>query len=99
MIVKPALAIGITNPSQFGSLGDLMTPLVSAAIYGGGLLLFLYLLFGGFKYMTAGGDDKAVQEAKKMITNAVIGMVLLFCSYWFIEILQDVLKVEIVSNI
>jgi hypothetical protein len=31
--------------------------------------------------MTAGGDDKQVTEAKTMIRNAVIGLVIIMASY------------------
>lgn len=46
-----------------------------------GALLFVYLLYGGFTYMTAGGDSKKVTEAVTVIKNAVIGMVIIALSY------------------
>lgn len=46
-----------------------------------GVLLFMYLLYGGFKWMTAGGEEKNVKEAVQIIRNAVIGMVIIALSY------------------
>lgn len=46
-----------------------------------GVILFIYLLYGGFTYMTAGGDSKKVTEAVTVIKNAVIGMVIIALSY------------------
>ncbi len=46
-----------------------------------GIVLLFYFIYGGFKWMTAGGDEKGVGEAKTMIKNAVIGLVIIMASY------------------
>lgn len=46
-----------------------------------GIVLLFYFLYGGFKWMTSGGDEKGVGEAKTMIRNAVIGLVIVMASY------------------
>jgi hypothetical protein len=46
-----------------------------------GIVLLFYFIYGGFRWMTAGGDDKQVTEAKTMIRNAVIGLVIIMASY------------------
>lgn len=46
-----------------------------------GLVLLFYFLFGGFKWMTSGGEEEGVQQAQTMIKNAVIGLVIVMASY------------------
>ncbi len=46
-----------------------------------GIVLLFYFLYGGFKWMTSGGDEEGVKEAKTMIRNAVIGLVIVMASY------------------
>ena len=46
-----------------------------------GIVLLFYFIYGGFKWMTAGGDSKHVDEAKTMLRNAVIGLVIIMASY------------------
>jgi hypothetical protein len=46
-----------------------------------GILLFIMLLFGGYKYLTSGGDPKAVDSAQKTLTSAVAGLVLVALAY------------------
>lgn len=46
-----------------------------------GVLLLGYLLYGGFRWMTAGGDTSKVKEARQYITNAIIGLVIIVASY------------------
>lgn len=46
-----------------------------------GLILLGYLLYAGFLWMTSGGEDDKAGEARTMIKNAVIGMVILTLSF------------------
>lgn len=46
-----------------------------------GIILLFYILLAGFKWMTAGGNDKQTAEAKAMIQNAVIGMVIIVAGF------------------
>ena len=50
-----------------------------------GIALFIMLLIGGFRYMTSGGDPKALDSAQKTITYAIIGLVLTASSYLFLR--------------
>jgi len=95
-LVKPAHAYEIPSPTpQFDNLGDVISKIIPAAITIAGLLTFLYMILGGFKYLTAGGDEKAVTAAKTMLTNAIIGLIIVFAAYWIMWILQTVLGLEI----
>lgn len=46
-----------------------------------GVVLALIIIYGGFIWMTAGGDPKKVEKGKDMIKNAVIGLVIVFAAY------------------
>lgn len=46
-----------------------------------GVLLLLYLLYAGFLWMTAGGEDKKTKEAQQYIQNAVIGLIIILASF------------------
>ena len=55
-----------------------------------GILLLLYLLYGGFHLMISGGEPKVVAEAKGKITNALIGFVIIFVAFWIVQIVAKV---------
>ncbi|TSC71942.1 MAG: membrane protein of unknown function [Parcubacteria group bacterium Gr01-1014_38] len=42
-----------------------------------GVLALAYLVYGGFRYITSRGEESEVEAAKGMITNAVIGIVVI----------------------
>ena len=46
-----------------------------------GIVALVIMLYGGFVYMTAGGDDQKVSMAKKIMINGVIGLIIIFSSF------------------
>ncbi len=54
-------------------IGNILNVLISFL----GILLLGYLVYGGFLWMTAGGDKGKVDKAVATIRNAVIGLVII----------------------
>ena len=94
-MIRPAYAYTIGSPTDFESFGELFGTLLPNIFIAAGLLMFFYLLYGGFRYLTAGGDEKAVTAAKQTLTNAVVGLIIIFTSYWIVWIIQTVLGIDI----
>lgn len=46
-----------------------------------GLFMLLYLLWGALDWITSGGEKEKITKAQNKITNAVIGMVLIFAIF------------------
>lgn len=78
---------GVPGISALGQedLGKLINFLLPYLFGISGLILLLYLLWGGFSLMTSQGDAKGVEAAKTKITHAVIGFVIIFISYWLVQ--------------
>src|SRR5512134_518732 len=51
-----------------------------------GILVLIYLIWGGFEYMTAMGDPKKAQSGRTRITQAVIGFFIIFTAYWIVQL-------------
>ena len=52
-----------------------------------GIVMVVLIIYGGFLWMTAAGDEKKVDKAKKILSNAVIGLVIVLAAYsiaWFV---------------
>jgi hypothetical protein len=62
-----------------------------------GLILFLMIVWGGFEMLSSAASSKSKDAGKQRITAAVIGFLLLFASYWIIQIVQVIFRVSIVS--
>jgi hypothetical protein len=46
-----------------------------------GILLLIYMLYAGYNWMTARGDEEKVTKAKDTITRVIIGAVIIIASY------------------
>ena len=71
---------GIATGSSV-SLQTMIGNILNVALGFLGILLLVYLLYAGFLYMTAGGDEKKTGEAKKIIINSIIGLVIIVSAY------------------
>lgn len=60
-----------------------------------GLVLLIYALFGGYLMITSGSDSHSFEQGQGVITNAIIGFVIIFASYWIIQIIQILTGVKI----
>lgn len=50
--------------------------------------LFVMMLVGGFRYLTAGGDPKAVAGAQQTMLYAVVGIALLSVAYLIFKLIE-----------
>jgi hypothetical protein len=51
------------------------------------LLAFIFIVVGGLKFITSGGDPKEVEAAKKSLTYAIGGLILVASAYLIIHII------------
>ena len=66
--------------------------LEKATLAAGGIALVL-LIYGGIKFITAQGDPEAVEEAKKTITAALTGLLVIFFSILILRVIgYDILR-------
>ena len=58
-------------------------------VYGiAGMGILLYLIYGGFHYLTSAGDPKKAETAKTILTHAVIGFFLVVVAFWITQIVS-----------
>jgi hypothetical protein len=72
---------------------NILTVAVSLGVFA----LFVMLLVGGFKYLTAGGDQKATASAQQTMTFAIIGIALMAIAYLVFRVIELVFGVNITS--
>lgn len=56
-----------------------------------GVIFLLLTITGGIMWMTAGGNTEQVGKARKLLTSAVIGLVIVFASYALTSFIGDIL--------
>lgn len=83
---KSAGATGILEPWHLECIFESFIGKV-IALFGSAAVLML--VYGGFKYITSQGDQKATAEARTTLTYAVIGLIFLILSYFIIDIIAN----------
>ena len=62
-----------------------------------GIISFVFLLWGGIQWILAGGDKEGTEKARKRITNALIGLAIVFSAYAIIFILQALFNIDLIK--
>jgi hypothetical protein len=68
---------GLGDQDLKSGLGEL----INVALGFLGIVAVIIILFGGFKWMTAGGNDEKVGEAKRLIIAGIIGLAIILSAY------------------
>jgi len=56
-----------------------------------GVIFFIVVVFGGLRWMTAGGNEEKLATGKKFVVGGVEGMIVIFLSYAFIYLILTAL--------
>jgi lysylphosphatidylglycerol synthetase-like protein (DUF2156 family) len=102
MALSPMLAVaqihlpdasgtGLSN--TFGgatTLSQLILSVINIILALAGLIAVLVLIIGGFRYVTSFGNDEAVGQAKKMIINAILGIIIIILAFVVVRVVSNV---------
>lgn len=90
-VVEKGYKIPIIGQWQFGGgtggkdlIGTILN-LVNIVLIFAGLVAFFYLIWGGFQYITSGGDSTKAEKGRGAIVNAIIGIIIIAFSYLIIN--------------
>jgi hypothetical protein len=59
------------------TFGGAVQFVINIALYVGGGIAVIYLIYGGITYVTAGGDQEKATQARTIIVNAIIGIIII----------------------
>jgi hypothetical protein len=103
--VSPVLAgetINIKPTGQFAILqGITVQNTISFAVTFlfiiAGLIFFFMLVWGGIEWITSGGDKQGNENARKRITNALIGLAIVFSAWAILQLINAITGVNLTS--
>lgn len=76
----------------------LIANVLRIAVTGIGLAGFVMLIVGSFRYLLSGGNPKGIDEGKKTMTYAVLGLVMALSAYFILRIIADFTGVDDILN-
>ncbi len=99
MTAHPLLAQSLTLPggssvdgpikSALGgnsmNIGSIISGAIPFIFIFAGAGLFIMLLAAGFDFLTSAGDAKKLEQGRTRLTNALIGFLIIFASFWAVQ--------------
>ncbi len=75
-----ASSAGLTSGGEM-TVGEIVGRVIRGFLGLLGLIFVVLTIYAGFLWMTASGNEEQISKAKKMLTNAVIGIIIILLAY------------------
>ena len=75
-------------------LQDIIAFVINVAFGLAGLVAVIYLIVGGFRYVTSGGNPDTVELAKGTILNAIIGLIVILIAFLIVQFILRAIGVS-----
>lgn len=72
---------GLNNTLSNSDPREIVGRIINMALGFLGVIAVIIIILGGFKWMTAGGNEDKVSEAKKLLGAGVIGLVIVLAAW------------------
>ena len=76
-------------PPNFWTLDSIITLIFNTIITISGVIFLIMLLIGGIQYLTGAGNEETTGKAKKMMIDAIVGLIIVLASWaigtWILE--------------
>ena len=87
----------ILDTAESASVIDLINQLIAFAIIIAGLLSFIFVFWGGIKFILSGGTDDKIKEAVSTIRFAIIGLIFTMASVIIVNVVGRVVGINTVK--
>lgn len=71
---------------QFSDMGRVLGFVISVAFIIAILIALFFLIWGGIKWISSGGDKAGVEGARNQIIAAVIGLIIVFLAFFILNL-------------
>ena len=88
-----------TIPTGAKGIADFILNIAKFVTYIVGAIAVLFLVYGGFLFVTDGGDGKKAGQGKQIFFNAVIGLALAIAAYAIVAVIGQVFQGDILQQI
>jgi hypothetical protein len=73
------------NTTQNADVPGLAKRIIDWALYLAAIISVLFIIYGGFLYITSAGDATQAGKGKSTLINAIIGLVIVILSYMIVQ--------------
>ena len=81
------------------TFGGIVSGAISLVMLVVALVFFFILIWGGLKWVMSEGDQKAVEAARNQITNALIGLAIVFAAFAIMKLIETIFGITLLGNL
>lgn len=74
------------------SLSDLLLLIIKDLLFFAGIVAVLFVIIGGFWYITAQGNEEQAEKGKNTLVNAIIGVIVVTMAYVIVSVVANTLN-------
>ena len=71
---------------------------INFALAFSGTVALVIVIYAAYKYISSRGDQAKIDEAKKTLTYALIGMVFIFGAFFIVKLIADLTGASQIAN-
>lgn len=83
--------VGGTGLASTKNIKDVIPTVIKTILLITGGIAVLFIIIGGFQYVTSGANPEGVKKGKATIVNAIIGLILILLSYVIVVVISNLL--------
>ncbi len=97
-VSPPPQVKNLTDKGGGGGISFLLNTVVELIFVASIISVVFMFLIAAFQMITSGGDKEAVAGARKRITYAIVGIVLLALTFFILRFLGDIIGIRFISR-
>ena len=79
--------------------GRIISTIITFLLIAAVVIALFYLIYGGIRWITSGGDKGKVDEARKHVIAAIVGLIVAFVAYFIIQIVLNLFGLGSISTL
>jgi hypothetical protein len=89
-IIPPNPAVGTLPGNQGYTIAQFIEDVIVGLLLPlAGLVAVLFIIIGGFQYMTSAGNEELAERGKKTLQNGIIGLIIIILSYVIVTVIAN----------
>ncbi len=74
------------------SIGQIISNITNVLLFIVGIAAVIGIIYGGFTYVTSGGDENRLRQAKEAILYSVVGLIISLLSFLIVQFVTGIFK-------
>ncbi|MFH1863553.1 MAG: hypothetical protein ABIJ85_01390 [bacterium] len=96
-IKNPVLGPGLQGKTGVEFFQTIIPNMVGLAFVIGTVIFLFVIAIGAIQWIISGGDKAAIESARGKITNALVGIVILFSLFAVLKLIEDFFGINILA--